>query len=79
MMPVWRSCTKTPAGSVVLTILKALQRRRQRGQHVGLGHGQVDLAKLQQRMAAGEQALGIDVGDGAGGGNIHVATDQQRR
>ena len=56
--------------------LERIHRRRQRGQHRGLRHRQVHFAKLQQRMSAGEQALRIDVGHGAGGGNIHIATNQ---
>jgi hypothetical protein len=56
--------------------LERIQRRRQRGQHRGLRHRQIHFAKLQQRMSAGQQALRIDVGHGAGGGNIHIAANQ---
>ena len=57
---------------------ESVQRRRQRGDDVGLGHRHVDLAKLHERMPAGEQVLGIDVGDRAGRRDIHVSAHQNR-
>ena len=34
------------------------------------------MPELQQGMAAGQQMLSVHVGDGAGGGNIHIAAHQ---
>ena len=56
--------------------LERVQRRWQRGQNVGLGHGQIDAPELQQGVTAGQQTLGIDVGHGAGRGDIHIATHE---
>ncbi len=56
--------------------LEGVQRRRHRGQHARLGHGNINGAKLQYRMSAGEKAFGIDVGHGAGRGDVHVAAHQ---
>ena len=56
--------------------LERVQRRGQRGQHLSLGHGQIHHAELHQGMAASQQMRGVHVGDGAGGGNIHVAAHQ---
>ncbi len=58
--------------------LESVQRRRQSGQHFRLGHRQIHHAELQQRMAAGQQVLRVHVGDGAGGGDVHVAAHQNR-
>ena len=58
--------------------LEGVQRRSQRGHHLGFGHGQVHQAKLQQWMPAGQYTLGIDIGHGAGRGHVHVAFDQNR-
>ncbi len=55
---------------------EGVERRRQSGEHVGFGHGQVDHAELHQRMAASQQVLRVHVGDGASGGNVHVAMHQ---
>ena len=78
MMPVWRSCTNAPDGLGGVDDLESIQRRRQRGQHLRLGHGQIHAAELHQRMAARQQVLGIDVGDRAGGRDVHVAAHQDR-
>ncbi len=56
--------------------LERIQRRRQSGQHCGLGHGQVNHAVLQQGMAAGQQTIGVGVGNRAGGRDIHVTAYQ---
>ena len=56
--------------------LESVQRRGHRGQHLGLGHWQIDHAELHQRMAARQQMCGIHVGDGTGRGNIHVTPHQ---
>ncbi len=56
--------------------LKSIQRRGKRGQHLRLGHGQVHHPELHQRMAASQQVSGVNVGNGAGGGNVHVAAHQ---
>ena len=58
--------------------LESIEGRGQRGQDLGLIHGQVDRTKLQQRMSASQQPLGIDIGHAAGGGNVHIAANQDR-
>ena len=59
--------------------LEGVERRGQRGQHLRLVHGQIDGAELQQRMSAGQQALRIDIGDGAGGGDVHDRREPESR
>ena len=55
---------------------ESVQRRSQRDHHFGCGHGQGDGAGLQDGVAAGEELFGVDVGDGAGGGDFDVAANQ---
>ena len=55
---------------------ESIQRRRQRSQHLRLGHGQSNLTKLQKRMTACEQMIRIHVGHGAGSGDIHITTGE---
>src|SRR5262249_22723172 len=56
--------------------LECVERRRQRGDDISLGHGHVHHAVLQQRMAAGQKMILVHVSDGAGGRGVHVSTDE---
>ena len=56
--------------------LEGVLRRSQRGQHRRLGHRHIDVARLQQRMSAGQQMRVVEIGDGASSGDVHVAAHQ---
>ena len=72
---VFSECADGGAG---VDDLEGVERRGQRGDHVGRGHGKGDGSGLENGMAAGKQLFGIDVGNGAGGGDFEVAADQVR-
>ena len=55
---------------------ESVQWRRQRGQNLRFGHGQIHHSELKQRMSAGQQVLRVHVGHSAGSRNVHVATHQ---
>ena len=56
--------------------LERIERRGKRGQNLCLGHWQVDHAELQQGMSARQKMLRINVRDGAGCSDIHVAANE---
>ena len=56
--------------------LEGVERRSERGDDIGGGHGQRDRPGAEDRMAAGEKLFGVDIGDGAGGGNFEVAANE---
>lgn len=58
--------------------LEGIERRGERGDHVGRGHGNGDGSGLEDGMAAGKQLFGIDVGNGAGGGDLEIALDKEQ-
>ena len=60
----------------MLTILKAFRGEGSVASTCALVIGISTDAELQERMSASQQVLRVDIGDGAGRGNIHVATDQ---
>ena len=57
--------------------LERVHWRGQRGHDLCLAHGHVHGAKLQHRMAASQQVLGIHVSHRAGGGDVHIAFHQR--
>ena len=71
-----RSSVKAPMVSPVLMILKALSGEASVATTSAVVMGSETGAGLEDGMAAGEELLGIDVGDGAGGGDFEVAANE---
>ena len=83
-----RLCAKDPANGRLAILregaddhagiddLEGVQRRGQRGHHIGGGHRQRHRARAKNRMSAGQQLLGVDLGDGAGGGDFQIAANE---
>jgi len=53
-----------------------IERRGKRGENLRLGHWQIDHAELEQGMSARQEVLWINVGNGAGCSDIHVAANE---
>ena len=71
-----RSCGKCADGDAGVDDLEGVQGRGESGDDVGRGHGQRNRPGAKNGMTAGEQLLGVDVGDGAGGGDLKIAANQ---
>ena len=68
--------SKGADGGAGIDDLEGVQRRRQGDDNFGGGHGKRDRPGLEDGMAAGQQILWIDVGDGTGGRDLQIAADQ---
>ncbi len=75
-MAASRSSVNAPMGAPVLTILKGIHGRGQGCHYFCRGHGQRNRPGLEDGMAASQQLPGINIGNGAGCGNLQIAADQ---